>query len=143
MLLLPYVTGTNLRRIAHPHFVPCRRGHLHKPLTVPRGLHSNPSRCRQLPIKSLGFSRPMLQLLLALLSRHRVQPTNLLPTGMVIASYNHHRRLLPTESFGSPNRSILGYRTEPSLLSNQLGLPNRTAPHFVGGFDAQQSQSRH
>jgi len=41
---------------------------------------------------------------------------------VVIASYNPHRRLLPTDSFGPPNRSIPATRTEPSLLSNQGSL---------------------
>src|SRR2546428_12028475 len=61
----------------------------------------------------------MLQLFFSRLARGRVQPTNLLPTGVVITSNKHHRRLLPTESFGPPTRSLLGYRTEPSFLSNQ------------------------
>src|SRR6266404_4207206 len=64
----------------------------------------------------------MLQLPLARLSRRRVQPTNLLPTGVIITSNNHHRRLLPTDSFGPPNRSIPAMRTEPSLLCNQSFL---------------------
>src|SRR2546426_11480539 len=61
----------------------------------------------------------MLQLLFPGLPSDRVQPTNLLPTGVIITSNNHHRRLLPTECFGPPTKSILGSRTEPSLLSNQ------------------------
>src|SRR6266404_5653860 len=64
----------------------------------------------------------MLQLPLARLSRRRVQPTNLLPTGVIITSNNHHRRLLPTDSFGPPNRSIPAMRTEPSLLCNQSSV---------------------
>src|SRR6266436_7082419 len=62
----------------------------------------------------------MLQLLFSGLSSGCVYPTNLLPTGVVITSNNHHRRLLPTDSFGPPNRSIPVMRTEPSFLSNQL-----------------------
>src|SRR6185437_1114530 len=62
----------------------------------------------------------MLQLFLYALPSQRVQKTNLLPTGVVIASNNNHRRLLPTEGFGPPTQSILGYRTETSFLSNQL-----------------------
>src|SRR6266436_2592242 len=61
----------------------------------------------------------MLQLLFSGLSSGCVYPTNLLPTGVVITSNNHHRRLLPTDSFGPPNRSIPVMRTEPSFLSNQ------------------------
>src|SRR5258708_30571486 len=61
----------------------------------------------------------MLQLLFSGLSSGCVYPTNLLPTGVVITSNNHHRRLLPTDSFGPPNRRIPVMRTEPSFLSNQ------------------------
>src|SRR5258708_35408057 len=92
---------------------------LHKPLTVACRLHPDQSAPWQLPIKSLSLSRCVLQLLLVRLPGLRVHPTNLLPTGVVINSNNIHRRLLPTDRFGPPTRSILGYRTEPSLLSNQ------------------------
>jgi hypothetical protein len=73
----------------------------------------------ELPIKPLGFSRSMSKLQFPSLARGDLHPTNLLPTGVVIASYNPHRRLLPTDSFGPPNRRIPATRTEPSLLSNQ------------------------
>src|SRR6185437_14039973 len=79
----------------------------------------------------------MLQLLLYALPSQRVQKTNLLPTGMVIASNNNHRRLLPTECFGPPTQSILGYRTEPSFLSNQCSSCERGAlPFGVRRLDA-------
>src|SRR5690349_13485328 len=78
----------------------------HKPLAVPGGLHPHQHRPRQLPIKPLGLPRAMLQLSLTRLSCLLLQPTNLLPTGVIITSYNQHRRLLPTDSFGPPNRSI-------------------------------------
>src|SRR6266446_7641791 len=99
-----HLTGANLRCISDPHVVPLCRGHFHKPLTVPGGLHPDKSRCGQLPIKPLGFSRPMLQLLFSRLSSDRVQPTNLLPTGVVITSNKHHRRLLSTEWLRSSNQ---------------------------------------
>src|ERR1700674_1081292 len=99
-----HLTGANLRCISDPHVVPLCRGHFHKPLTVPGGLHPDKSRCGQLPIKPLGFSRPMLQLLFSRLSSDRVQPTNLLPTGVVITSNKDHRRLLSTELLRSSNQ---------------------------------------
>src|SRR5437867_9544480 len=99
--------------------MPSRRGHLHEPLTVPGRLHANQSRPRQSTVKLFCFCRCVLQLLLSRLTCNRVQPTNLLPTRVIITSNKHHRRLLPTESFGPPTRSLLGYRTEPSFLSNQ------------------------
>src|SRR5438876_10580293 len=104
VLLLPHLASANLRCISDPHVVPQRCGHLHKPLTVPRGLHPDESRRGQLPIKPLRFSRSMLQLLFSGLSSRRVQPTNLLPTGMVITSNKHHRRLLSTELLRSSNQ---------------------------------------
>src|SRR5207248_8904062 len=90
-------------------------------------LHPHQRRPGQLPIKPLGFSRGMLKFLFSRLPRRRLQPTNLLPTRVIIASYNQHRRLLPTDSFGPPNRSIPVTRTEPSLLSNQLFFIEWTA----------------
>jgi hypothetical protein len=42
---------------------------------------------------------------------------------VIVTSYNHHRRLLPTDSFGPPNRSLLGY--ERSLRSYPIN------PRFV------------
>src|ERR1700682_6474983 len=65
----------------------------------------------------------MLQFSLFRLPSRRVQPTNLLPTRVVITSNNPHRRLLLTDSFGSPNRSLLGY--ERSLRSYPIN------PRFV------------
>src|SRR5882672_3552407 len=119
VLLLPHFTGTNPRRIADPHIVSRRRGHLHKPLAVPRGLHPDQRRPRKLPVKSRRFSRCMVQLYFSRLPRRRFHPTNLLPTRVVITSNDPHRRLLPADSFGPPNRSIPAQRTEASFLSNQ------------------------
>jgi hypothetical protein len=71
--------------------------------TVPGQLLSNLRISWQLPIKSFGFSRPMLQL-----------PFFGLPTQLVHAA-NHIQQLsskvLPRESFGSPNRSLPGKRS--------------------------------
>jgi hypothetical protein len=83
-----------------------------------------------LPIKSFGFSRPMLQL-----------PFFGLPTQLVHAA-NHIQQLsskvLPRESFGSPNRSlpckrslryypikpsVLRVRASPILRESLLRLP--------------------
>src|SRR5882672_2946477 len=119
MLLCAHLAGTNLRCVSDPQIVPQRRGQFHKPLAVSGRLHPDESRRGQLPIKPLSFSRRMLQLLFLRLPSDCVHPRNLLPTGVVITSNKHHRRLLPAESFGPPTRSLLGYRTEPSLLSNQ------------------------
>src|SRR6266581_3582121 len=63
----------------------------------------------------------MLQLFLLGLPGNRVQPTNLLPTGVVITSNNHHRRLLPTESasvlqpeaYSATERSLRSYPINP------------------------------
>jgi hypothetical protein len=95
--------------------VPQQGKQFHKPLAVPGRLHTDENRALQSPVKTLGFSRCMIQLLLLGFSRNCVYPTNLLPTGVKITSNNYHRRLLPTDSFGSPNRSLRGY--ERSLRS--------------------------
>jgi len=57
---------------------------------------------------------------------------------VVIASYNPHRRLLPTDSFGPPNRSIPATRTEPSLLSNQ-GLILKPGPLLFSAVGSHQT----
>src|SRR5712692_2790538 len=124
VLLLPHIRSANLRRIADPNIVSCRRGHFHKPLAVPGRLHSNQSWPRQSTVKLLRFSRRMLQFLFSGLSSRRVQPTNLLPTGVVITSNKHHRRLLPTE-FASVLQPEAYSATERSLRSypiNSLGF---------------------
>src|SRR6266852_3035366 len=120
MLLLPHIAGPDLRRIANPHFVPQGRYHLHEPLAVAGGLHADPRRCRQLPVKLLRISRGMYQFLLADLPGRFVKPRNLLPTGVKIASNKHHRRLLlPSQASWSSNYRVPGIETEPSFLSNQ------------------------
>src|SRR5216683_6044360 len=53
VLLLPHITGPNLRRIADPHVVSCRGGHLYKPLAVARRLHPNQGMCGQPTVKLL------------------------------------------------------------------------------------------
>src|SRR5260370_3690215 len=124
VLLLPHIRSANLRRIADPNIVPCRRAHFHKPLAVPGRLHSNQSWPRQSTVKLLRFSRRMFQFLFSGLSSRRVQPTNLLPTGVVITSNKHHRRLLPTEfasvlqpeAYSATERSLRSYPINSSAL---------------------------
>src|SRR6266436_5735506 len=63
----------------------------------------------------------MFQFLFSGLSSRRVQPTNLLPTGVVITSNKHHRRLLPTEftsvlqpeAYSATERSLRSYPINP------------------------------
>src|SRR4029077_12679167 len=123
MLLLPHLGSANLRRISDPHVMSRRAGHVQKPLAVPGGLHPDQGRRRQSTVKLLRFSRRVLQLPFLGLPSDRVYPTNLLPTGVVITSNDHHRRLLPADRFGPPTRSILGY--ERSLRSYPI------SPRFV------------
>src|SRR5260370_34828261 len=124
VFLLPRIRRAHLRRIADPNSVPCRRAHFHKPLAVPGRLHSNQSWPRQSTVKLLRFSRRMFQFLFSGLSSRRVQPTNLLPTGVVITSNKHHRRLLPTEfasvlqpeAYSATERSLRSYPINSSAL---------------------------
>src|SRR5580704_1831376 len=63
----------------------------------------------------------MLQLPLARLTCQRIYPTNLLPAGVIITSNNNHRRLLPTDSFGSPQTEAYG--CEWSLRPYRIKVP--------------------
>src|SRR6266851_2107885 len=61
----------------------------------------------------------MYQLFIPGLSRGLIEPTNLLPRGVIITSNKNHKApSVPRVSV--LNQSLLGPRTEPSLLSNQL-----------------------
>src|SRR5258708_7288279 len=113
-----------------PHFVSQLAEQFQEPLAGASRLDAHPHRDRKTPVKLLGISRGVHQLLVVRLSTGHVQPTNLLPTGAKITSNKNHRRLLPTDSFGSPNRSILG--SEWSLRSYAIN------PWFlrVGSYDA-------
>src|SRR5260370_1554416 len=129
VLLLPHIRSANLRRIADPNIVSCRRAHFHKPLAAPARLHSNQTWPRQSTVKLLRFSRRMFQFLFSGLSSRRVQPTNLLPTGVVITSNKHHRRLLPTEfasvlqpeAYSATERSLRSYPINPLVLRFSKG----------------------
>src|SRR3989442_7732819 len=86
----------------------------------------------------------MLQLFLLRLPGNRVQPTNLLPTGVVITSNNHHRRLLPTEfasvlqpeAYSATERSLRSYPINPRspktlLRAHPFGFCAYFAPPMV------------
>src|ERR1700683_1158405 len=112
-LLLAHVTGPDLRRISDPDLVSQVFHPLNEPLTVARGLHADQHRRRQLLIKHFGVSAGMHQLPFPVIPGLAVQPTHLLPAGMEITSYNHHRRLLSsqrlcpqTKTTGVPNRAF-------------------------------------
>src|SRR5260370_41631939 len=79
----------------------------------------------------------MLQLLFPGFPRRRVQPTNLLPTGVVITSNNHHRRLLSTELLRSSNQK----HTRPPI--GAFALIQSTLRFYGCGFflDAQPSET--
>src|SRR6266849_3986517 len=119
MLLLPYLAGADFRGVSDPHVMSQRRDHLHEPLAVPGRFHADQCRRRNLPVEPFRLSSGVFQLFLLRFPCGCFHPTNLLPTGVIITSNKHHRRLLPTECFGPPTKSILGSRMEPSLLSNQ------------------------
>src|SRR5947207_9664650 len=118
-LLLPYVAGTNLRRIAHPQLVTQLAQQIHQPVTVAGGFHADQRRRRYSPVEPFRVARGLYQLLLPGLSRLRIQPTHLLPTGMKITSYNHHVRRLLSFREALVLKPRLPDSIEPSLLSNQ------------------------
>src|SRR5436190_4585218 len=118
-LLLPYVAGTNLRRIAHPQLVTQLAQQIHQPVTVAGGFHADQRRRRYSPVEPFRVARGLYQLLLPGLSRLRIQPTHLLPAGMKITSYNHHVRRLLSFREALVLKPRLPDSIEPSLLSNQ------------------------
>src|SRR5450631_2524986 len=96
-LLLAHVTGPDLRRVSDPDLVSQVFHQLDEPLAVARGLHPDQNRLRQLLIKQLGVARSMHQFPLPAIPGLGLHPTHLLPAGMEITSYNHHRRLLSSQ----------------------------------------------
>src|SRR6266849_6744279 len=118
-LLLPYVAGTNLGRIAHPQLVTQLAQQIHQPVAVAGGFHADQRRRRYLPVESFRVARGLYQLPLPGLSRLRIQPTHLLPIGMKITSYNHHVRRLLSFREALVLKPRLPDSIKPSLLSNQ------------------------
>src|SRR3984957_11598546 len=105
-LLLAHVTGPDLRRIPDPDLVSQVFHQLHEPLAVARGLHADQHRRRQLLVKLLGVAAGMYQLPLPTIPGLCIQPTHLLPAGMEITSYNHHRRLLSSQRLCPQTKTI-------------------------------------
>src|ERR1700685_2246930 len=105
-LLLAHVTGPDLRRIPDPDLVSQVFHQLDEPLAVARGLHADQHRRRQLLVKLLGVAAGMYQLPLPTIPGLCIQPTHLLPAGMEITSYNHHRRLLSSQRLCPQTKTI-------------------------------------
>src|SRR6266404_6199887 len=96
------------------------RQQFHKPLTVAGGFHADPRSRRKSLVKLFRCSRRVHQLLVSRFSGLAIQPGNLLPTRVKIASNNYHKAPFRFRSASvlnqKPTRSP---RSEPSLLSNQ------------------------
>src|SRR5499425_1677254 len=120
-LLLAYSLRTDFGRVAYPQLDVqfCRKSL--KPACVSTGFHAHPhldSLCRQIAIKLLRFLA-MWQSLLLELTAVGVQKCYLLEARVIIASYNHHVRLLsPGLGWFAPPKSTR--RWEPTLSWNQL-----------------------
>src|SRR5438874_356460 len=56
-LLLSYVAGTNLGRIAHPQLVTQLAQQIHQPVTVAGGFHADQRRRGHLPVKPFRVAR--------------------------------------------------------------------------------------
>jgi hypothetical protein len=84
----------NLRRIAYPHHVAPPLCQLNKPLAVAARLNPDQRQRFQLPIEPPRSTISVQQLQFSYFPGLRVENRNLLPTGMEIASYHLHRRLL-------------------------------------------------
>ncbi len=117
-LLFAHLRGPDLGRVADPNFMTHRRQHVHKPMAVARRLQPHPHRPAQSAIELLGFSGCVHQLSFPCFSSFRIQPTNLLPTGMEITTYNDHLKAPFFPVVFVVKQRIL-CRTGPSLLSNQ------------------------
>src|SRR5450759_5795969 len=122
-LLLAHVTGADLRRIPDPDLMAQVLHQLDEPLAVPRGLHADQHRRRQLLIEHLGIPRSMHQFPFPGFPSLRVQPRHLLPAGMKITSYNHHakapsfpRSLGPQPKTTRSESSLRSYPINPSRL---------------------------
>src|SRR5271156_3057900 len=120
-LLLAHVAGSDLGCISDPDLMPQILDQFDEPLAVARGLHADQPRRRQLLIEHPGVAASMHQLPFPAIPSLHVHPTHLLPAGMEITSYNHHRRLLSSQRL-RPQTKTTWVRIEPSLLSNQSKL---------------------
>src|SRR5271156_45749 len=120
-LLLAHVAGSDLGCISDPDLMPQILDQFDEPLAVARGLHADQHRRRQLLIEHPGVAASMHQLPFPAIPSLHVHPTHLLPAGMEITSYNHHRRLLSSQRL-RPQTKTTWVRIEPSLLSNQSKL---------------------
>src|SRR5216684_2989213 len=124
MLLLPYLAGADFRGVSDPHVMSQRRDHLHEPLAVPGRFHADQCRRRNLPVEPFRLSSGVFQLFLLRFPCGCFHPTNLLPTGVIITSNKHHRRLLPTEfasvlqpeAYSATERSLRSYPINPAVL---------------------------
>src|SRR5258708_6629855 len=87
-------------------------------MAVPGRLQPHTHRPGQTVIELLGFSRCVHQLSFPRFPSFRIHPTNLLPTGMEITTYNNHLKAPFFPVVFVVKQRIL-CRTGPSLLSNQ------------------------
>src|SRR5258708_38621011 len=87
-------------------------------MAVPGRLQPHTHRPGQTVIELLGFSRCVHQLSFTLFPSFRIHPTNLLPTGMEITTYNYNLKAPFFPVVFVVKQRIL-CRTGPSLLSNQ------------------------
>src|ERR1019366_4641331 len=126
-LLLAHVTGPDLRRISDPNLVPQVLHQLDEPLAVPRGLHADQHRRRQLLIEHLGIPRSMPQFPFPGFPSLRLQPRHLLPAGMKITSYNHHAK-----APSSPGALVL----KPRLPGRSSLRSYPINPSFFEGWDS-------
>src|SRR6267154_3107133 len=101
-LLLAYSLGSDLSRVSDPQLEVQLRQQSFKPARLPTGFHPQPhlySLCREIAVELLRFLA-VLQSPLSQFSGVGVHKSNLLEGRVVIASYNHHVRLLSPEPFG-------------------------------------------
>src|SRR6266700_2092244 len=88
-------------------------------MAVPGRLQPHTHRPGQTVIELLGLTRCVHQLSFSRFPSFRIHPTNLLPTGMEITTYNDHRKAPFFPVVFVVKQRIL-CRSGPSLLSNQF-----------------------
>src|SRR5256885_3058465 len=88
--LLPHLLGADPGCISNPHFMAHLRQQVHKPMAVARRLQPHTYWPAELTVKPFRLSVTVRQLAFLHFSCFRIDPSDLLKTGMIITTYNVH-----------------------------------------------------
>ena len=129
-LLLPHSLRADLGRVPDPQLEVQLRQQPFKPARMPTGFHPHAhlhSLGREITVELLRFLA-VLQSPLLQFPSVGIHKRNLLEGRVVIASYNHHVRLLSPEPVGWFAPPKLTRASEPTLLWNQLHSQPKNRP---------------